>query len=145
MDTELQIGRKMELIPEKFKAKKVIMRLLLFLGIAVAVCVIFVFVRNNYIPAWIGWNDKEMAVYGDENASPDEGGVESSDNASKVIVKLGKKKLEVVNSSGETTFISKKDFKVQDVLVTDIDRDGDKEMIVLLWKHGKYGAQAVLG
>ncbi|SFU83783.1 CapA family protein [Butyrivibrio sp. M55] len=129
----------MELIPEKFKAKKVIMRLLPFFGIAVAVCVIFVFVRNNYIPAWIGWNDKEMAVYGDENASPDEGGVESSDNASKVIVKLGKKKLEVVNSSGETTFISKKDFKVQDVLVTDIDRDGDNEMIVLLWKHGKYG------
>ena len=129
----------MKLIPEKFKAKKVIMRLLLFFGIAVAVCVIFVFVRNNYIPAWIGWNDKEMAVYGDENASPDEGGVVSSDNASKVIVKLGKKKLEVVNSSGETTFISKKDFKVQDVLVTDIDRDGDNEMIVLLWKHGKYG------
>ena len=123
----------MELIPEKFKAKKVIMRLLLFLGIAVAVCVIFVFVRNNYIPAWIGWNDKEIAVYGDE------GNDESSDNVSKVMVKLGKKKLEVVNSSGETTFVSKKDFKVQDVLVTDIDRDGDNEMIVLLWKHGKYG------
>ncbi|WP_051594099.1 CapA family protein [Butyrivibrio sp. AE3003] len=112
----------MKLIADKIKAKKVFMRLLLFLGIAVAVCVIFVFARNNYIPAWIGWNDKEIAVY-DGGAS----------------IKLGKKKLEVINSGGETTFVSKKDFKVQDVLVTDIDRDGDNEMIVLLWKHGKYG------
>lgn len=112
----------MKLIADKIKAKKVFMRLLLFLGIAVAVCVIFVFARNNYIPAWIGWNDKEIAVY-DGGAS----------------IKLGKKKLEVINSGGETTFVSKKDLKVQDVLVTDIDRDGDNEMIVLLWKHGKYG------
>ncbi len=29
--------------------------------------------------------------------------------------------------------------KVQDYLVTDIDRDGDEEVIALLWKRGKYG------
>lgn len=114
-------------------------RLLLFFGIAVAVCVVFIFARNNYIPAWIRWNEKEVTVYGDESALQDESNGESSDSASRVMVKLWKKKLEVTNSSGETTFASKKDFKVQDVLVTDIDRDGDREMIVLLWKHGRYG------
>ncbi|MBQ2610593.1 MAG: CapA family protein [Butyrivibrio sp.] len=95
-------------------------RLLLFFGIAVAVCVVFIFVRNNYIPSWIEWKSKEITVYEDT-------------------IKLRKKKLEVFDSNGKVTYSSKDDFKVQDVLVTDIDRDGDKEMIVLLWKHGLYG------
>lgn len=129
----------MKLISEKLKDNKICMRLLLFFGTAVAVCVVLIFARNNYIPAWIRWNEKEVTVYGDESALQDESNGESSDNVSKVMVKLWKKKLEVINSSGETTFVSKKDFKVQDVLVTDIDRDGDREMIVLLWKHGRYG------
>lgn len=95
-------------------------RLLLFFGIAVAVCVVFIFVRNNYIPSWIEWKSKEITVYEDK-------------------IKLRKKKLEVFDSNGKVTYSSKDDFKVQDVLVTDIDRDGDREMVVLLWKHGRYG------
>lgn len=95
-------------------------RLLLFFGIAVAVCVVLIFVRNNYIPSWIEWKSKEITVYEDT-------------------IKLRKKKLEVFDSNGKVTYSSKDDFKVQDVLVTDIDRDSDKEMIVLLWKHGRYG------
>ena len=139
MDTELQNGKNMVVMKAGPKFDKNCKRLLLFFGIAVAVCVVFIFARNNYIPAWIRWNEKEVTVYGDESALQDESNGESSDSASRVMVKLWKKKLEVTNSSGETTFVSKKDFKVQDVLVTDIDRDGDKEMIVLLWKHGLYG------
>ena len=95
-------------------------RLLLFFGMAVAVCVVFIFVRNNYIPSWIEWKSKEITVYEDK-------------------IKLRKKKLEVFDSNGKVTYSSKDDFKVQDVLVTDIDRDGDREMVVLLWKHGRYG------
>ena len=139
MDTELQNGKNMVVMKAGPKFDKNCKRLLLFFGIAVAVCVVLIFARNNYIPAWIRWNEKEVTVYGDESALQDESNGESSDSASRVMVKLWKKKLEVTNSSGETTFVSKKDFKVQDVLVTDIDRDGDKEMIVLLWKHGLYG------
>ena len=34
---------------------------------------------------------------------------------------------------------SEKGFKVQDVLLSDLDGNGDIEMIVLLWKKGLYG------
>ncbi len=31
------------------------------------------------------------------------------------------------------------DWQVQDVLVMDIDRDGQEELVLLVWKHGSYG------
>lgn len=94
--------------------------LLLFLGIVVAICVALMVIRINRIPSWVIWTEKEIEV-----------------GTNKVI--LHGKKLEVRNSEGEVTFTADKSFKIQDVLVTDIDRDNEPEMIVLLWKRGIYG------
>ena len=95
--------------------------LLLFFGIAVAICVVPMIVRVNHIPSWVAWNEKVI------------------DSGNGAIVSLHNKKLEVLDSSGNVTFTSEKGFKVQDVIVTDIDRDDEPELIALLWKRGIYG------
>ncbi|MBO4912798.1 MAG: CapA family protein [Butyrivibrio sp.] len=107
-----------------FQNNKVFRRLLLFFGIVVAVCAVFLFIQNSYIPAWLCWNDREE-MFSDVNGT--------------FYVRLKDKKLEVTNADGEKTFESAKEHKVQDVLVSDLDMDGDKELIVLLWKRGLYG------
>lgn len=95
--------------------------LLLFFGIAVAICVVPAIIRLNYIPTWVKWNERAI------------------DAGRGVQVVLKNKKLAVYGPSGEVTFTPDKGFKVQDVLVTDIDRDEEPEMIALLWKRGIYG------
>ena len=102
--------------------------LLLSFGIVVAICVVLLLVGNDHIPSWVNWKDKEISF----DSAEDEG-------YSGVEISLRNKKLRVLNKNGEITFTSEKGFKVQDVFATDIDRDGDKEMIALLWKRGKYG------
>ena len=119
---------KNETILKKFQMNKKCNRLLLFFGIAVAVCAIYIFTKRNYIPAWAEWNEKELTVPCDEE------GIGNTET----VIKVKNKKLEVINS-GKVTFESEKGFKVQDVLLSDIDGNGDIEMIVLLWKKGLYG------
>lgn len=119
---------KNETILKKFQMNKKCNRLLLFFGIAVAVCAIYIFTKRNYIPAWAEWNEKELTVPCDEE------GIGNTET----VIKVKNKKLEVINS-GKVTFESEKGFKVQDVLLSDLDGNGDIEMIVLLWKKGLYG------
>ena len=52
---------------------------------------------------------------------------------------LTKKRFRIINGKGETTYKSDTGFLVQDAFSTDLDRDGEKEIILLLWKIGKYG------
>ena len=44
-----------------------------------------------------------------------------------------------VYKDAELVWESDKSVKVQDVLITDVDRDGVSEMTVLCWKKGRYG------
>ncbi len=52
---------------------------------------------------------------------------------------LSGKKFRIKNSEGTTTWESDAGFFMQDALMTDLDLDGEKEIILLLWKIGKYG------
>jgi len=119
----------MKKIFNTFKANMNYKRLLLFFTIAVAVCVAVKFIVDNYIPAWVKWNEKEIILS------------EGVDNNAKgnAVIRLKDKKVEVANNKGETFYRSEKGFKIQDVLVTDVDGDSDNEMIFLLWKKGLYG------
>ncbi|MCR5120033.1 MAG: CapA family protein [Lachnospiraceae bacterium] len=53
-------------------------------------------------------------------------------------IMLRNKKISI-KEKGKATWNSPKEYKVEDVLMADIDSDGSEEMTVLLWKRGKYG------
>ncbi len=54
-------------------------------------------------------------------------------------IRLHNKKLSISGSDRKLLWSSEKGHLVQDFLLTDLDRDSEKELIVLLWKRGKYG------
>ncbi|SFC84552.1 CapA family protein [Butyrivibrio sp. YAB3001] len=96
--------------------------LLLFLGIVVAICIGKIFIKNNSIPGWVKWNDKEITF---------------QNNA--FTIKLFEKKIIVFDTQKNEVFKTENKLKVQDVILSDIDRDGKEEIIALVWKKGKFG------
>ena len=128
MDCKLQNGYRMRLSERKLSVIKKLKWLLLSLGIVVAICVVLILIRRDHIPSWVCWKDKEISFDNEKDKA-----------YSGIVVGLKNKKLQVKAGNGDITFESERGFKVQDVFVTDIDRDGDNEMIALLWKKGKYG------
>ena len=58
-----------------------------------------------------------------------------------MIVTLKNRRLSVRDgATGEKVFWkTQADWFVQDIVIKDIDRDGEEEMILLVWKHGNYG------
>ncbi len=54
------------------------------------------------------------------------------------VIRLKNKRV-IIEVNGKTTWMSSKDYKVEDLLMSDIDGDGTEEMTLLLWKKGKYG------
>lgn len=69
-----------------------------------------------FIPGWVVWNNVEETFYGYE-------------------VNLTNKKL----SSEIDMSVIDSSWKIQNMIVMDIDRDSFDEMILLVWKHGSYG------
>lgn len=107
-------------------------------GIAVVVSITAVFTLwwyGAFLPRWITWEEREFSYEGCE-------------------VILKNRTLRVVKTDSEeagdrhpfrkrdqTELIWKTsaDWQVQDVLVMDIDRDQQEELVLLVWKHGSYG------
>ena len=54
------------------------------------------------------------------------------------VIRLKNKRV-IIEVNGKTTWMSSKDYKVEDLLMSDIDGDGKEELTLLLWKKGKYG------
>lgn len=54
--------------------------------------------------------------------------------------KLTGKRLSIYNGDGVRTWISPKEYLIQDAFSSDLDMDGEKDLILLLWKIGKYGS-----
>ena len=117
MDPELQ-GRKLMNRPDFNMIRKKIFRLLLLIGAVAAFCCLFAI---DYIPGGFTWQDKRIVL--------DEGKELS----------LAGKKLTLSGADGKIFWESEDGHKVQDVFATDLDGDGDKELIALLWKRGRYG------
>ena len=97
--------------------KKILWLLLPILAVA-AFCCLFAW---NYIPGGFTWQEKK---------------IELADGKELL---LSGKELTLSGTDGLEIWKSDRDYKVQDAFVTDLDGDGDEELIALLWKRGKYG------
>ena len=111
-------------LPNRKLRKKLLLRLLLFFGAVVAVCIAIRIYKNNNIPGWVSFQEKS---------------IKSSLLGEDIKITLSGRQITVVDPDGKISFSTDKEIKVQDVFVTDLDEDGDAEMIALLWKKGLYG------
>lgn len=75
-----------------------------------------------FLPSWIHWNQYE-ADFGE----------------TQVTLKGRSLTVRDPQQNGKVVWKTKGDWFVQDMVIKDIDRDGEEEMILLVWKHGSYG------
>ena len=115
--------------------------LLLFSGIVVAICIAAIWYRYNMIPSWACWKEKRFEIPVDKVNLPDSKTKEADIASETVLCKavLKDKALTVYRDDGSICFENEDKVLVQDATFADIDRDGDKEMILLLWKRGRFG------
>ncbi len=94
--------------------------LLLTVIAVAAICCALVYLL--YLPSPKGsWNDREFSIYDDFSG------------------RLSGKRFKIHSLDGAILWETPLTFLIQDALVTDLDRDGETEVILLLWKIGKYG------
>lgn len=105
-------------------------------GIAVVVSITAVFTLwwyGAFLPHWITWNEKEFFY---------EGGEVILKNRTLRVVKTdmgeaGDRHRFMKRDQSEHIWKTPADWQVQDVLVMDIDRDQQEELVLLVWKHGR--------
>jgi poly-gamma-glutamate capsule biosynthesis protein CapA/YwtB (metallophosphatase superfamily) len=73
-------------------------------------------------PGWVTWQEKEIC-----------------DEDLKLVVKGQKAALFPAGEKTSPAWESDRSLKVQDGFLADVDRDGDTEMVLLLWKRGRFG------
>lgn len=98
--------------------------MVLVVGALLAGVCAFVFLlwRNGvFLPRWISWENKII-----------------NEEAHGYQVTLADKEICVIQGE-EVVWESPENVKVQDILLCDIDRDKQEELIVLCWKIGRYG------
>ena len=104
--------------PAPSNNRKKILWVLLLIGAVAAFCCLFAL---NYIPGGFTWQEKRLELSGQKT------------------LLLSGKELTLTAADGQELWKSDDGYKVQDAFVTDLDTDGDGELIALLWKRGKYG------
>lgn len=77
--------------------------------------------EGAFLPRWISWKNRTIF-----------------DQTEQYQVVLGQKKVQVLLDD-EVLWNSPENVKVQDILLCDIDRDMQNELILLCWKIGRYG------
>lgn len=101
---------------------------LIIAGLSV-IGVIFAWHRGAFLPSWVIWNNRSGIIE------------TGRDDPCQFNVVLENRTLKVKNSEDSTVWESSSDLLVQDVLWGDIDHNGEKELMVLCWKIGKYGTK----
>lgn len=96
--------------------KKLIIWLLLLYAAAV-----FGLTIITGVPWWVRFNSKLL----------------ESENGLELII--DDKKAEIHDTDGNSLWYSEPVLRVQDGFFSDIDRDGDEELVLLIWKRGRYG------
>ena len=110
---------------KKRKRVKIITAVILFCG--AAVCVAAALYRlwwyGAFLPGWVRWQEREAVFAGHP-------------------VELVQRKVTLYDGGDrkQALFQTEDDRFVQDMIVTDIDDDGSEDLILLIWKHGSYGA-----
>ena len=91
---------------------------------AIVILAVAVFVMDRcgaFLPKWISWEERVT---------------EAGDG---ITVTLHKREVQISKNDVPVHKIGGA-VKTQDLLVTDLDRDGDQELILLCWRRGKYGS-----
>lgn len=95
--------------------------------ILIAVCAaagfITFLIRDGYFPG--RWHNKTISCDLDGDGDDE-------------VIKLANRQL-AVSRNNVTLWKSDENWKVADVLINDINRDGTRELLVLLWKRGSFG------
>lgn len=107
-------------------------------GIAVVVSITAVFTLwwyGAFLPHWISWEEKEFFYEGCEVILK---------NRTLRVVKTDMEEARdrhpfMKRDQSEHIWKTPADWQVQDILVMDIDRDRQEELVLLIWKHGSYG------
>ena len=94
---------------------------LLLLLTAAAFCAVYFFVFLK-VPMGVAWQQKEQEIYGGT-------------------LELKGKKMVLRDGGKEPKWQTKKSWLVQDFLVSDLDGDEDRELILLVWKRGRFGPE----
>ena len=127
-------GRRATGIPT---TKHPILRWIITGGIAViSITVVFtLWWYGAFLPHWVSWEEREFSYEGCEVFLK---------NRTIRVVKTDRKEAGdrhqfVKRDQSELIWKTPADWQVQDVLVMDIDRDEQEELVLLVWKHGSYG------
>lgn len=127
-------GRRATGIPT---TKHPILRWIIAAGIAVIgiTAVFTLWWYGAFLPRWISWEEKEFSYEGCE--------VFLKNRTIRVVKtdseEAGDRHQFVKRDQTELIWKTSADWQVQDVLVMDIDRDQQEELVLLVWKHGSYG------
>ncbi|MBR5421793.1 MAG: hypothetical protein IK115_11660 [Lachnospiraceae bacterium] len=84
---------------------------------ALAAAAFLLWMKGVFLPGWIDWKERELGL---------------SDGRS---LTLSGRRLYLEGES----FPGMENYLVQDALLLDLDRDGEEELVLLLWKRGRYG------
>lgn len=102
------------------KSKATTKLLLIILAVIFIITALFVlWWYGKFIPGWVEWKEYQ-GVFGESG------------------IILADKKVSVAIDNNEV-WNTPNDWFVQDMIITDIDRDGAEEMVLLVWKHGSFG------
>lgn len=78
------------------------------------------------VPSWASWQTRTLSCDLDANGTDEE-------------LTLAERMVRVSDASGQVLYESDAAWRVSDVLVTDVTRDGRPELVMLLWRRGNYG------
>ena len=80
--------------------------------------------NGRLIPPWVAWQNREEKF------------------EINYLFRLTDKSLKILQLEGECEkeiYVTDPGYKISDFLITDVDGDGNKDLITLLWKKGRYG------
>lgn len=99
--------------------------LIAFLGSATAALIVFLWLNGSFLPGWVTWNRTDEVL-----------DLDADGTAERLI--LNNRKVYIMQG-GDTRYRSPFTWRISDVFAKDLDSDGVKEIIMLVWKHGSYG------
>ncbi len=92
------------------------------------------------MPRWVKWQEREeQYTLRDSKTYMDTNKLMAGDATENVTLSLKKKCLRIYGQDGEKLWESPSSWKIADAFFTDVDHDGAKEAVLLLWKRGSYG------
>ncbi len=119
-------------VMQKVKTKPLLVAVLLFAIVFGAVSIYFVHNDDDEALQWVVWQSKDICI--SESLSG-----HLSDRKFTILAKPGCGDDKIGNKTGSCLWSTKYDLLVQDALSADIDNDKKAELVLLVWKRGRYG------